>query len=138
MPPRRKNERLQEPITLSLDHGTLTATTTAKLWSVPAGKRLRVDRVWYCNPTGLAADPTNAFSLEIRNGATVVASVFNTDNNDVPAGVALAADAIVTGVLSATPANLALAAGDTLSAVFTEDGTATLPAGRLVIEGRLI
>lgn len=128
----------QERVAFSYDHAALTATTTVKLYKAPAGRKFRLDRAVYINPTGLAADNTNAFRGEIKNGSTVMADLFNTDGDDVPAGASLAADTHVEGVLSATDANRVLAAGDVLSLVFTEDGTATLPAGRLYIEGRLL
>lgn len=134
---RRKNELFQEYWTTTHEHAALTATTTVKLWTVPAGKKLRIDRVWYNNPTGLAGHGTDAFMLEIKNGATVVNTVFNTDTGDA-GGASLDADTPTTGTPSATDANLVLSADDVLTAVFTEDGTATLPAGRLVIEGRLL
>jgi hypothetical protein len=134
---KRPLEFFQEPWNTQLDHDAITATTTVKLWTVPAGKTLRVDRIWYCNPTGLAADGTNAFALELKNGATVVASIANTDSGDA-GGAAITADTPITTGLSATSADLVLDAGETLSMVFTEDGTATLPAGRLVVEGRYV
>lgn len=133
---KRPLDYFQEPWSRDYSHAALTATTTVKLATVPAGKTLRIDRVWYNNPTGLAADPTNAFRLEIRNGATVVALVFNTDNDDAPAGAALVADTPVWGAV--VPAAAVLEGGAELTAVFTEDGTATLPAGDLRIEGRYV
>lgn len=133
---RRDNELYSDRWTLGYDHGALTATTTVKLYKVPAGRTLRLDRATYINPTGLAADNTNAFKGEIKNSTTLVASLFNTDGNDDPAGAALAADTFVEGTLAAS-ADCVFAAGEIVSVVFTEDGDATLPAGHLVLEGRL-
>lgn len=132
----RLNDPDTERVVMTFDHAALTATTTTKLWKVPTGRRFKVERASYINPTGLVGDGTNAFMGEVKNGSTVVATLFNTDTGDA-GGASLAADTFVEGTLSATAANLWLAAGDILSAVLTEDGTATLPAGRLVIEGRL-
>lgn len=134
---RTLDPRLVERIAMSFDHAALTADTTVKLYKIPAGRRLRVERCSYINPTGLTIDPTNAFALQLKNGATIVASIANTDTDDVPAGVAIPVDTFIEGVLSTTVANTWLAAADTLSILFDEDGAATLPAGRLVVEGYL-
>lgn len=131
------NNKYEERMVITFDHAALSDTTTTKLWKCPAGKSFVVDRVSYINPTGLAADGTNAFMGEVKNGSTVMATLFNTDSGDAD-GAALAADTFVEGTLSATAADLWLDATEVLSVVFTEDGTATLPAGRLVIEGRLL
>lgn len=142
MLPRLPNSELQEPYFCSATHGELTADTPVRLDKIPAGKRVRVEHVQYINPTGLAADNTNAFRLSVRKnhgavGAVEVALVFNTDGNDDPAGAALDADTWVTASLTA--ANVVLEAGDTLDLLFDEDGTATLPAdGRIVIRGRYV
>lgn len=136
--PRRENEHLQEPWSTELDHAQLTASETFKLGRVPSGRKVRIDRAYYVNNTGLAADATNAMKLELKNDTTLVASVFNTDSDDDPAGAAIVAAAIVDAVLSATDADLVLDAGDVLLAVFTEDGAATLPPGRLRVEGRYV
>lgn len=111
-------------------HAQLTDDATVKL--LKARKRTRIDRVDYINPTGLAADNTNAFAGQLKNGSTVMASVFNTDGNDVPAGAALAANTFYTATLG-TVAERTLAAGDELSYLLDEDGTATLPPGSFVI-----
>lgn len=135
---RRPIKAEQERVAFSYDHGAVTATTTVKLYKAPAGRKFRLDRAVYVNPTGLAADNTNAFAGTIQNAATVMATLFNTDGDDNPAGAALAADTFVEGTLHSTDANRVLAAGEELSLVLTEDGTATLPAGRVYIEGRLL
>jgi len=137
MAPRNDYGREAEKVVLTYDHGALTATTTVKLYKVPAGRTLRVDRVSYINPTGLVEDNANNFAGAVNNGATVVATLFNTDANlDPDTGATLAVDTFVEGTL-ATSADCVLAAADILSFVATETGTATLPAGHLVIEGRL-
>lgn len=123
-------------LVLSYDHDALTATTTVKLFQVPAGRKFVVEKAKYINPTGLVGDATNAFMGEVKNGATVVATLFNTDTGDA-GGATLAVDTFVEGALSATLANRWFVGDDVLSLVLTEDGVATLPAGRLVIEGRL-
>ncbi len=136
--PKDPQTEYQQNYLLTYDHPALTADTTIKIDKVPAGKRLRIDSVQYVNPTGLAADNTNAFAGYLKNGSTVVATLFNTDGNDTPAGAAVDADTWVTATLSTTDTELIYAAGDTLSLLFDEDGTQTLPAGRVVIRGRYV
>ena len=121
---------------MTFDHAALSATTTTKLWQCPAGRQFVLERASYINPTGLVGDGTNAFMGEVKNGSTVMATLFNTDTGDA-GGASLAVDTFVEGTLG-TGAEVWLDAADVLSVVFTEDGTATLPAGRLVIEGRLL
>lgn len=135
--PRIPDNKYQEKIVIDFDHPSVTATTTWKVWKCPAGKSFVLDRASYINPTGLVGDATNAFLGEVRNGATVMATLFNTDTGDA-GGASLAVDTFVEGTLSATAASLWLAAGDVISLVATEDAAATLPAGRLVLEGRLV
>lgn len=135
--PRMQNDKFEEKLVLSFDHASVSATTTWKFWKCPTGKSFVVDRAYYINPTGLAGDGTNAFAGDVKNGSTVMATIFNTDTGDA-GGASLAADTFVEGTLSATAASRWLAAGDIMSFVVTEDATAVLPAGRLVIEGRLL
>lgn len=130
MPSPKLPSKRQKEFCLRVDHAQVTADTTVKL--LKARKAMRIDQVDYINPTGLAADNTNAFAGQIKNGSTVVGSVFNTDGDDVPAGASLAADTFVTATLG-TLAARKLAAGDVLSFLLDEDGTATLPAGSFVI-----
>lgn len=132
---RRPDHFEQERIVLTYDHAQATATTTVKLWKIPAGRKFVVERVSYINPTGLVGDNTNAFAGTLQNGADVMATLFNTDTD--AGGASLAADTFVEGTLHATPANRWADAADVISLVLTETGTATLPPGRLVIEGRL-
>lgn len=228
--PRNPNEVWQERLAVSVDHASLTAGLGAKFFA--ATRLARVKSAKYINPTGLAADNSNWFTVDLRrcgaadalvvadktftaaNGTeiltaaahglltgdgpvrltnaggalptglaagtdyyiikidantfylaasralafagtavtftsdgtgthtlsdtastrrpVVVASGVNTDGDG--GGAALAADTFVALTLSATESNLVLAADDELLLVATEGGTATLPAGRLVVE----
>lgn len=228
--PRNPNEVWQERLAVSVDHASLTAGLGAKFFA--ATRLARVKSAKYINPTGLAADNTNNFTVDvrrcgaadalvyadktfttthgseqvnitahglqtgdgpfrmtnaggalpagyaagtdyyaIRTGAdalqlaasralafagtavaitgdgtgthtlsdtastrrpVIVASGVNTDGDN--GGAALAADTFVALTLSATESNLVLAADDELLLVATEGGSATLPAGRLVVE----
>lgn len=131
---RREQTVEAEKIALVKEHASVTQTTTIKVYKVPAGRTFRLDRASYINVTGLAADGTNAFAGTVQNAATVAATLFNTDSGDAD-GAALAADTFVEGVVVAAAA--VFAAGDIVSLVLTEDAAATLPAGTLVLEGRL-
>lgn len=124
------------PVSFAREHGALTATTAIKLFAVPPGRKFRLDRAVYLNPAGLALDATNAFRGELKRGSTLVAPLFNTDADDVPAGAALVANTPIDAAI--VPAAAVLTAAETLDLVFTEDGTATLPAGSIYIQGRLI
>ncbi len=132
--PRRPNVVETEKVTFLKDHAALTATTTVLTYKVPAGRTLRLDRASYVNPTGLVADAANSFTGTVKNGATVAATVFNTATTG---GATLPVDTFVEGVLSATDASRVFQAGAVVSLVLTETGTATLPAGTFVLEGRL-
>ena len=117
--PRRKDKSRAESRTICYDHIAVTADTTVKLWKVPAGRSFRVTRAFYNN--------------KILNAALVAASWDTTTGQQGT----LTADTPVDLVLSATDANRVLPAGTVLSLFLDETGTATLPAGRVVIEGDL-
>lgn len=124
---RRKNQYVQETLSLSFDHAQVTGTTTWKIWKAPwAGK---LSRASYINVTGLAADGTNQFALTIQNGSTVMASGVGNVSPD-----AIAANTFEDFANSATAADLVFAAGDVISLVATEAAAATLPAGRVTLE----
>jgi len=131
---RRKNNTDEERVLLQYENASLTADLTYKLWEVPAGRKFRLDRVTYVNPTGLAEDAANYFNVSVNNGATLAAN-WSTETGQEGT---LAADTFVDLTLATAEADRIFAAGDELSAVFDETGTATLPAGQLVIEGRLL
>lgn len=123
-------------MTWPCDHAAVTGDTTIKHWVVPAGRTFRLDRAAYINVTGLARSDTDFFEVAIKKGSTTMATA-----NTGPvagAGAAIAADTFTDLTLSATPANLVAAAGDVISLVLDETGTATLPAGKVVIYGRLV
>lgn len=130
--PRRPSDFEQERVVIVFDHpGSLTADTTYKFWQAP--RACKVVDVRYINPTGLAEDTVNAFAGSVKNGSTVVATLFDTDSDEAGDN-SLAANTFVTGVIVAAAA--VLAADDVLSLFLDEDaaGVATLPAGRLQVE----
>jgi hypothetical protein len=132
-----ENFTVPERVVIQYDHGSLTATTTVKRYVVPAGRQLVVDFVHYHNITGLAENASNAFALTVQNGSTVVANGIDTDSDEAGTNTLPADTTVAMTVVTAAGANV-LAAGDTLSFVFTEDGTATLPAGFFTVHGRLV
>ena len=137
MQDRRPNKNLEEKVVIAFDHPSVSATTSWKAWKCPTGKSFVIDRVSYINPTGLTGASGNAFAGIVRKaGTTTMATLFNTDTG--AGGATLTADTFVEGTLSATVANTWLAAGEVIDLTATKTGTATLPAGRVVIEGRLL
>jgi hypothetical protein len=131
---KRKNSLYQEAFELSYDHSALTADLTVKLFKVPAGRKLRIDAVDYINPAGLAEDAANYFNLQLKNGSTVIGN-WSTETGQEGT---LTADTFVAFDMSDTDADLVLDPTEILSIVFDETGTATLPAGRLVVRGRWV
>lgn len=121
-------------------HIEVTATTTVKLFKVPAGKRFRVERVEYLNPTGLAEHADNWFNIQLQKGASTVIANHNTDSDE---DGTIAADTFTDLGLTATDEDRvivggAAAAADTAKLVLTEGGTATLPAGQIMVYGRYV
>jgi hypothetical protein len=132
---KRANDLLQERVILSFDHPQVTADTTWKFFKVPAGRKLRIDQVDYINATGLAEDATNIFALLLKADATTVASL-STDSA-AATDASIPANTFVALTLAADAA-LVAAADAVLSLTADEGGTATLPAGRLVVHARYV
>jgi len=116
----------------NLTGGLDAEVITAKIWKL--GKRYRIDRVSYINPTGLAESATDYIDISLRSGATVIASWSTADS----AEGTLTADTFVELTLSATDANLVLDVDDELVFHTVPTGDVTLPAGTLLIEGRYV
>lgn len=132
--PRRKDKFRTERQTISLDHAQTAASATTKVWKVPAGRKFRITRVFYVNPTGLAGNAANFFQIRALNAALVGAEW----STSTAGQSTLTANTPVELVLSATDANRVLPENTDLSFATILTGTATLPAGRVVIEGDLI
>jgi hypothetical protein len=118
-------------LVLVADHAEVTADTTIKLYKVPTARKLRVRKVEYVNPTGLAADGSNYFVVAAKNGSTVIASKSS-------AAAEFAADTVTELTQSATDSDMVLDADEELSLSLDETGTATLPAGKLIVHAWLI
>ena len=132
--PRRHNDVLQERVVLDAEHVEVTADTTNKLWKLT--RDLRVDAVRYINPTGLVADATHFFELKLIQGASTVIASWSTETGEEGT---IAADTFVDFTMGAA-ADQVIPAGTVISLFLDEDAgaTATLPAGRIQIEGRYL
>ena len=129
---RRPRAHTQELVVLAYDHASITATFADKLFT--AQRAMRIDKIEYVNPTGLAADAVNYIDLFIKKGTTVVGN-WSTETGEEGS---LAADTIVNFTLSSTDTDLVADAADVISFGGTEGGAVTLPAGRVIIHGRYI
>lgn len=134
---KRANEFLQERVVLSFDHPEVSGDTVWKFFKVPAGRTLKIDAVEYINPTGLAQDTTNVFNLILKHGSTTVAS-WSTDNDLMVPDASIPADTFMTLTPAAAAADLVAPADAVLSFTADEGGTATLPAGRVVVHARYV
>lgn len=125
--------RTQTQFMYRVAHPSTAATATYKGFKAPfAGI---IDGVKYVNDTGLAADATNVFSGVVKNGATTIATLFDTDSDNAGAA-ALVQNVWVAGVLDATKQGFA--PGDEIDLGLVKGGTQTLPTGALEIYGRWI
>ena len=117
----------------ALDHPSTAATATFAVETLLAGT-FRVTAIEILNPTGLAQDPANYFSVSLLAGATTIGT-FSTLTG---AQGTITANTSALFVLSATDANCVAPQGSLLKLVFTKTGTQTFPAGRIVVHGRYI
>lgn len=127
----RLADSVESGFELAYDHAQATGDTTVKL--LKASRAMVIDSVDYINPTGLAEDASNYFDVQVLKGSVVAAS----KNTKTGEGGTLAADTFV-ALTPALLANRTVAAGDIISLKLDETGTATLPAGRVVIHGRYV
>jgi hypothetical protein len=122
----------QERFVLSFDFASTTTTVATKLWKTSAGRLFRIDRVFLNSPTGLAANASNYATFNVLNGA-LVAAKWSTLTG---AEGTLSADVPVD--LTTTAASLGLPVSTNLSFQIAVTGTVTVPAGRIVVEGRYL
>lgn len=117
----------QERFSIAFDVVSHNATASAKIWGTKE-RAFRIDRAWYNNPTGLAADTTNYFVITLTDGTNILASW----STLTTAQGALSADTpvhLVNATVHDVPPNTSLVLTCTLH------GTQTLPAGRIVVDG---
>lgn len=96
-----------------------------------------IDGVQYTNPTGLATHADNFFTGKVQVDGEDLCTLFNTDADSVPPGVAIPADTFIDGVNVAVPRRNG-DAGDTVTLVLVKAGTQTLPVGLLIVRGRYL
>jgi hypothetical protein len=118
-----------------VDHAQATADTTIKLFKTPADRYFVIDGVDYVNPTGLAAHGTDFFNLKVQHGSTpVVAANWSTETGTQGT---LTSNTMVAMVL-ASLASRVVPPGTEVHLLLDEDGSATLPPGRVAIKGYYI
>lgn len=123
------NKNQRNRTTFAVTYPIAAAAATRAFKTFKARKRSFVERVDYINDTGLAVDPANYVSVAIKNGAAVINTLANTNS---AGGAAITANTLYNGT-DGTKADRTLAAGDTVTFENTKTGTATLPAGTLVL-----
>lgn len=121
---------------LVIDHPEVTGDTTTKEFKTRPDKRaMRIDSIQYVNPTGLAAStPSNFFAIQLKNGTDVLGSW----STLTAAQGTLTADTFVDLVLNTDTTKLVVAAEATLSLLLDETGTATLPAGKMIVHAHYL
>jgi len=114
-----------------VSHIQVTADTTQYFFETPAEHGLIVTEVVYYNATGLAEDAANFFDIQIKHGTTVVAN-WSTETGQEGT---IAAD---TPVRLTNGSNLVIPPDTRVNLVLDETNTATLPAGEVVLYGKLV
>lgn len=120
----------EELSTISYEHAQVTGDTTVKLLKTPADRSFVITDVVYNNPTGLAQDTTNFFNIKVLNGSEIAANW----STETGAQGTIAADTFVS-LVNGTLAKRTVPPATVISLMLDEDGTATLPAGRVAIRG---
>jgi hypothetical protein len=118
---------LGDQIVVSFEHPLVSADTTLDFFLCT--RDFELSGVSYVNETGLAQDNTNFFNIQVRRVGSILSQWSTNTDGAVVAGDFEAHN------LSSTPGILEITAGVALSLHLDENGTQTLPAGRVVIEG---
>lgn len=126
--PIRPKSITQERFMLSIDHAQFTGDLAVKV--AKPSRQFVIDKVRYVNVTGLAADAANYFEIQVLLGAAVAAT-WSTETGQEGT---IAVDTFVDLVNGVSPLRVGAADAEIILN-FDETGTATLPVGRLVIEG---
>lgn len=128
---RTPNDVLTEYTEVPYEHaGAVAATVVHKLRVIR--RPMRIEKVDYILPAGYTQDAANYYVIELRKGATVIASWSCQTGQQGT----ITADTPVSLVLSATDANRVCAAGDVLSLALVKFGAAAnLPLGRMCAHG---
>lgn len=111
-----------------ITHPQVTAdTTTTEFKTGPA--RFRITGVSYVNATGLAGNASNFYNIVVQHGSATAA--FNWSTSTAQQGT-IAADTFVELVPNA---GVLVPANTRIQLLLDLTGTATLPAGKLVVRG---
>lgn len=130
--PKRPNRHTRDLVVFEHVNASLTATETVKLFKCDRAFKLR--KLEYVNPTGLATDAANYYVITLidTSDSNRVLATWSTETGQEGA---IAANTFVEATLSTVAEALNSAKGAVLAVKFTEAGTQTLPAGRLVVHG---
>jgi hypothetical protein len=113
-------------------HAQATADTTQYLVETPADHWFILEEAVYYNATGLAQDATNFFNIKVQDQTPTVYANWSTETGKEGT---ITADTPVRMVLGAS---VAIPPNSLVDLMLDEDGTATLPAGEIILTGRLM
>lgn len=134
---RRIDKYRGERVTLQYDFAqSADADISARLYEVPAGRKFTMERAYVNLPAGLAEHSSNWCDFQIKNAAVVVAN-WSTDA-DLAGTNSIVANTPKVLTPNADPATKTFAGGEFVDFLANEDGTTTIPAGRVVVEGYLL
>ncbi len=125
-----------DSVTLNLAHAqnTNAGDQSNFMYVVPAGRSFILDEAWYYNATGLVADNDNFATISVKKTTTVMASLLT----DADGGGATISAATATEMTNASEAARTASAGEVITFHVAESGTTTVPAGSVVVTGRLL
>jgi len=131
---RRNDPTRSQSKSFSIDTvAAISATTTVWAWKVGAQRTFKLERAVINVSATYAADTTNFYTIQIKDGSTVLASW----STQTSAQGALTANTPADLILNTTDANLAAAGGDTLTVVCTKSAAAAnFPTFNLHPEGQ--
>ncbi len=111
------------------------ATETFKLFTIPTGKRVRIDKVELLVDGGVTGHASNFWDFEVRKDATVMHE-YSTDSADEGT---LAADTLTDMTASTTDENLVANETDIVSLVLTKNASAAdMSPGRIKLHARYV
>lgn len=135
--PMRKGHVTKEFV-LQYQHPVLTDASLAfKLFKVPDGRVMRINRVEYINVTGLTEDAANFFDIQVTKGDTPAEIANWSTELTVGDGSIPADDFIELPMTDATGDEQVVVGGaaagaDEVTLNFGENGTTTLPADGII------
>ena len=135
---RRKESHASKKIIVNVTHPVAAdADLIAHAFTVPAGRKFRLEKAYYYSQAGIAEDASNHFLISVKKGTTIMAS-WNTDSDGAEPDNSIVADTPKELTLSTTDTDLVADGGDIIRCHMDESGTTTTTPGNFVIEGRLV